>query len=827
MIRKGGGIMMRSFHISKWLLAFVLVLAGAVVVGVSNVYSQDQGDDELAENTVTETPAPSGYDIAMRYKEIGRQDLAYTQLQTAIAQDPDPAKLAEYYSNLQAWPVVWKGFLESFVVPILLIIASVTIIFCLIRIIGRTIRNSQKILFDVGDFCMDTQEEKGISINIKALIEREIVRYTESGTSNKRFVVVEPPVASDVDLETTILTKDVFSVVNLFSKLFPPKVVILSGVLHPYTEKGYGITLRLKDYQGELANECTLWQSVYDPDFKLKDNQKKGEEKKIDSLADYISLIRPAALWTYWFITKNYRVSENQEQNKYYQKLVYQSEAEKSCENEKELKKIFGTSVLDSSILNYIGGEALNNDEWDKAKKYFLNSLDLDGKNLQALFNLANLESDQTSKKNINQLKENSIDCKNEPDKEQHAIIADILSSYDKVISKFVTIIQLTKKGNKGKEYYADFLYIFSLYQLGSIFKYLYILSCFKDTQKYHNVEIIKKVIKSNTKTTLIGLSHYFFRKVNSLVYLKEDESGKCQIVWSRKLQKEITGVSIVNAKLIKVAYQSINAISELKPKTNDVVMPLDKSENKYFLGYEKYNLACYYSAATGKIHALKPNSTKIDENMEKALNYLQKELQENLLTKGWVSTDPSLFPLRCWKEQKDLEKQEKERLILIEEIKTSEKLTDFKQPTGSGIGKLFDISSAYVKKLKKRIGLIDYEDFLKSGATAEGRAYITKRTGLAENLISDWVKQADLMRIPWVSGAFAKLLICAGVNSVQEFKGCQAKTLQLELLKANKKYQLVELMPVDTLLGVWIKEAGKLPIIVRLDEKKEEDKQG
>src|SRR3990172_12395201 len=77
-------------------------------------------------------------------------------------------------------------------------------------------------------------------------------------------------------------------------------------------------------------------------------------------------------------------------------------------------------------------------------------------------------------------------------------------------------------------------------------------------------------------------------------------------------------------------------------------------------------------------------------------------------------------------------------------------------------------IGPSYATKLRKA-GIRTTEALLKRGGTRTGRKGVSSTTGLAENLILEWVNRADLMRVKGIGEEYSDLLEASGVGTVKE----------------------------------------------------------
>jgi predicted flap endonuclease-1-like 5' DNA nuclease len=119
-------------------------------------------------------------------------------------------------------------------------------------------------------------------------------------------------------------------------------------------------------------------------------------------------------------------------------------------------------------------------------------------------------------------------------------------------------------------------------------------------------------------------------------------------------------------------------------------------------------------------------------------------------------------------------------------------------------------IGEAYAVKLRQA-GVNTTESLLQKGGTSKGRSDLAKATGLSTKMILEWVNRADLYRVSGIGAQYADLLEAAGVDTVPELASRKPEALLEALAKANKKKNLVNLMPGLSRVQSWIKSAKSL----------------
>ena len=106
----------------------------------------------------------------------------------------------------------------------------------------------------------------------------------------------------------------------------------------------------------------------------------------------------------------------------------------------------------------------------------------------------------------------------------------------------------------------------------------------------------------------------------------------------------------------------------------------------------------------------------------------------------------------------------------------------------------------------------------MKAGATRRGRRIISETVGVAESRVLEWVNKADLMRINGISTRYAQLLEAAGVDSIRKLRKRRPAHLHQSLVTENatRRKRLVNRLPSKKEVGAWVKQAKKLPQIVK-----------
>lgn len=128
---------------------------------------------------------------------------------------------------------------------------------------------------------------------------------------------------------------------------------------------------------------------------------------------------------------------------------------------------------------------------------------------------------------------------------------------------------------------------------------------------------------------------------------------------------------------------------------------------------------------------------------------------------------------------------------------------------------KIEGIGEKYATNLKM-IGISTTETLLERGKTPQGRQEIADKSGITKTLILEWVNLADLFRIKGVGEEYSDLLEEAGVDTVVELAQRNPMNLYQSVVDVNQKKNLVRKLPTQDQVSDWVKQAKKLPRVVK-----------
>ena len=109
-----------------------------------------------------------------------------------------------------------------------------------------------------------------------------------------------------------------------------------------------------------------------------------------------------------------------------------------------------------------------------------------------------------------------------------------------------------------------------------------------------------------------------------------------------------------------------------------------------------------------------------------------------------------------------------------------------------------------------RRTGLL-----LRIATSRRGRRDLAKRTGIDEQQVLLWVKQADLARISGVDVVYSSLLVTAGVATVPDLARRNPARLYLKLADVSQAMDLVRKTPGENQVRSWVSQAKLLPRVI------------
>jgi predicted flap endonuclease-1-like 5' DNA nuclease len=162
----------------------------------------------------------------------------------------------------------------------------------------------------------------------------------------------------------------------------------------------------------------------------------------------------------------------------------------------------------------------------------------------------------------------------------------------------------------------------------------------------------------------------------------------------------------------------------------------------------------------------------------------------------------------------KILYKKNREKKQFLFEV--DQKMKQQKEPLISpkslmNIEEIKGIGPRYGKKLRDK-GIMTTEALYTYASLPKSRKELSKKTGISEKLILDWVSISDFIRIKGFKQEYFSLLKEAGVDNPNELAKSDVKTLHGKLLQINLKKEIVSKPPSNIQIEDWIEKARILP---------------
>ena len=124
-------------------------------------------------------------------------------------------------------------------------------------------------------------------------------------------------------------------------------------------------------------------------------------------------------------------------------------------------------------------------------------------------------------------------------------------------------------------------------------------------------------------------------------------------------------------------------------------------------------------------------------------------------------------------------------------------------------------IKDHHVESLRG-VGIRTSDDLLEYGSSRRGRRELSKVTGLGDRRITEWVKRADLLRVPGIHIRYSNLLEAAGVDTVRDLRRRNVSKLVAEMERINARRHIVTRLPRTEEVQDWVDAAKKLPVVMR-----------
>jgi predicted flap endonuclease-1-like 5' DNA nuclease len=112
--------------------------------------------------------------------------------------------------------------------------------------------------------------------------------------------------------------------------------------------------------------------------------------------------------------------------------------------------------------------------------------------------------------------------------------------------------------------------------------------------------------------------------------------------------------------------------------------------------------------------------------------------------------------------------------------------------------------------KLRKA-GVRTSNGLIEVAADRKGRADLAALTGIDARDLQLWVNHSDLLRVKGIGAEYAGLLTAAGVDTLRDLRRRNATALLAKIIGLNGSTRVVQRLPTESMVEVWIEEAKDL----------------
>ena len=124
-------------------------------------------------------------------------------------------------------------------------------------------------------------------------------------------------------------------------------------------------------------------------------------------------------------------------------------------------------------------------------------------------------------------------------------------------------------------------------------------------------------------------------------------------------------------------------------------------------------------------------------------------------------------------------------------------------------------LSGRQVDRLRG-LGIRTSDDLLGYGASKKGRRELSQVTLIGDRRILEWIKRADLLRVPGIHTTYSDLLDAVGIESVKDLRRRSPRKLHAQLTEVNTKRSLVTRLPGEQQVAEWVAAAKHLPVVLK-----------
>jgi hypothetical protein len=262
---------------------------------------------QAAAPTPTPLPTLTAYEAIPGLLHIGAYDNAYAKLKDSTAEHFSPTRADLYWAKIWAgWKEI-SAFLKEFILPVISAFLILLIIVLLIIKI-RAVYCLQKI--DIQKFTCGSAFflDDNICSSITNAIQENLVKNFR-GVENDSNGIIDQTI--NLPEMPSNISANISGIWNVIVKLFPAKVLNITGSLEYQSGKGAGIALKLFQNQDQkIIKQTTIWEIDFTgkilPPEQIPTSTDEAKKETFPQKLEYthraFRLARVATAWIFWNI---------------------------------------------------------------------------------------------------------------------------------------------------------------------------------------------------------------------------------------------------------------------------------------------------------------------------------------------------------------------------------------------------------------------------------------------------------------------------------------------------------------------------------------------
>ena len=135
-------------------------------------------------------------------------------------------------------------------------------------------------------------------------------------------------------------------------------------------------------------------------------------------------------------------------------------------------------------------------------------------------------------------------------------------------------------------------------------------------------------------------------------------------------------------------------------------------------------------------------------------------------------------------------------------------------KPQPFNLQKIPNIDLEMVQRLQE-CGIKNTRQIIENASTPLERTQLSRKSGLSQEKIWEFVSMADLARVYGVGPVFVRILFDAGINSLETLANSEPSALYAQVIAVNKEKGYTKIMPNVNDMRVCIEFARLLPVVL------------